>query len=149
MTTSRTSSKKRIMNSKRILAIEIISLGSNNSLAEGPYVDFSDTMYVKGEAIYISCTLYPPIPKTASIYAKGNTSPNSGYIQYRYGTPGKNVEPKSPKKETTPNGKFKLYKSNDSNGINRALRLTNGPYTYSFEKTGLSSHHQTVRNNGK
>lgn len=139
------------MKLKRILSIGIISLGSNSSFAEDPYVDFHDTMCIEGESIYISCTLYSPPKKTktASICAKGNTSPNSGYIQYRYGIPGKTVELKFPEKTATPKGEFKLYESNNPHGINHALRFTKGAYTYSFEKTGLSSYQLVVRKNGK
>lgn len=137
------------MKARKLIVIGAILLSSKNSFAEAPYVDFHDTLCSEGESIYIICTLYSSPIKTASICAKGNTSPNSGYIQYRYGIPGKTAELKFPTKKSTPNGKFTIYESNNPNGINRALRFTIGAYTYSFEKAGLSSYKLVVRENEK
>lgn len=63
------------------------------SWAKDPYVDVNTTMCMEGEDIYISCAFnsgedeYDYTGKVASICAKSNTSPGSGYVQYRYGKP--------------------------------------------------------------
>ncbi|AJW98893.1 hypothetical protein BM43_595 [Burkholderia gladioli] len=56
------------------------------------------TLCSEDEDVYFSCPLENG--KTISVCAKGNTSPNQGYVQYRYGTridafpfPAKSIAP--------------------------------------------------------
>ncbi|NBB65926.1 hypothetical protein GVN18_42445 [Pseudomonas sp. ODNR1LW] len=61
--------------------------------AKDPYVDINATMCEEGETVYISCAFdgdvdqYSYVGPVASVCAKLNTSPNGGYVQYRYGIP--------------------------------------------------------------
>ncbi|MBV2134322.1 hypothetical protein KRX52_16200 [Pseudomonas sp. MAP12] len=128
------------------LLLPTISFGGD------PYIDIHDTMCTEGEAIYISCSFNANEKnkiKVASICAKGNESPDSGYIQYRYGIPGEKLELQFPKSITSPKKIFKIYKSDSIDGITQALRFSKETYIYSFEKRGLSSYRLVVTENGK
>lgn len=72
----------------------------NNFEARTRYLNPQDWMCELDEAIYISCSLDAgqtpnnyggPI---ASVCAKNNTSPDSGYVQYRYGIAGESIYPR-------------------------------------------------------
>lgn len=120
------------------------------SFGGDPYIDIHDTMCTEGEAIYISCSFNTNAEnktKVASICAKDNESPKSGYVQYRYGIPGEKLELQLPKNIITPKKIFKIYKSDSIDGITQALRFSTGNYTYSFEKQGLSNYRLVVRDN--
>lgn len=124
---------------------------SINLSAEDAHIDSSSTMCREGEDIYISCS-FPPTPqgnkKAASICAKDNKTLDSGYIQYRYGTPGERPDLQYPENIKSSNKKFMIYKSENSKGVSQSISFTNGSHTYSFEKHGLSSYHLVVKKNG-
>lgn len=129
-----------------------ILISPTTALAEDPYIDIHDTMCKKGEEIYMSCSFNQNTKnkiKVASICAKNNTSPDSGYIQYRYGTPGEKPELQLPQDLKKPKEIFKIYKSDRLEGVTEALRFSSASYVYSFEKRGLSIYRLVVMNNGK
>lgn len=110
----------------------------------------------EGETIYISCALdagtdqYSYDGPVASICAKGNTSPDRGYVQYRYGTPSygystEKLEMQYPEEKNAPKGIFKIYSSNHSESLGTALRFTSGEYVYSFESLGFAGYRVVVR----
>lgn len=69
--------------------------------AKDPYVDINSTMCAKGENIYISCAFRTCedennyVGAVASVCAKFNMSSDSGYVQYRFGTPSYGLGPAS------------------------------------------------------
>jgi hypothetical protein len=112
--------------------------------AKDPYVDINSTMCEKNEDIYISCAFnsnsdeYSYDGKVASVCARFNTSPESGYVQFRYGKPSygagqPQVEMQYPENKAPPKGMFVIYTSINSETIGSALRFINGEYLYSFE----------------
>ncbi|MCC6075360.1 hypothetical protein ACFPTX_12870 [Pseudomonas sp. GCM10022188] len=122
------------------------------SFSGDPYIDNQETMCTEWEAIYISCSFSTNTEskiKVASICAKDNKTPNSGYVQYRYGIPGKKLELQFPKNIQKPKEIFKIYKSETIDGITQALRFSTGNNIYSFENRGLSSYRLVVRDNEK
>ncbi|WP_223533267.1 MULTISPECIES: hypothetical protein [unclassified Pseudomonas] len=124
--------------------------------AKDPYVDIDTTMCRAGETIYISCALdggpdeHDYDGPVASICAKNNVSPETGYVQYRYGLPidgrqAQKLEMQFPEKKSPPKEKFKIYESNNLESVAVALRFTNGKYTYSFESYGLGGYKVVAR----
>jgi hypothetical protein len=124
--------------------------------ARDPYVDINETMCVEGEEIYISCAFdvrrsrNDYIGKVASICAKGNTSPDAGYVQYRYGKPSygsgqAKVEMQFPEKRVPPKEIFTIYMSVNSETIGSALRFVSGNYHYSFERSSMLGYEVVVR----
>jgi hypothetical protein len=132
---------------KKTLVICLIFLFFVNlkSWAKDRYVDINSTLCEIGEEIYISCAFNPSLDednylgKVASVCAKANTSPSSGYVQYRFGKPSYGVGPASielqyPEKKIPPKGMFKIYTSRNTESSGIALQFTNGMYLYSFER---------------
>lgn len=117
------------------------------------YLNLTDTMCVKGEAVYISCSLDAgPTPNdyngpVASVCAKGNTSPDSGYVQYRYGIPGAKAEFTFPRKKLPPRGRLTIYAP--AHGQSASLRFRDGEKVYAFEDHGLSGYKLIVTDNGQ
>lgn len=147
---------------KKILisCLTMIFLISLKSWAKDPYVDIDTTMCEEGEDIYISCAFntsldqYDYVGKVASICAKSNTSPDSGYVQYRFGKPSygvgpANVEMQYPEQKTPPKGIFTIYNSRSSEISGAALRFTKGKYLYSFESLNSFSYKVVARNQGE
>jgi hypothetical protein len=109
-----------------------------------------------GEDIYISCAFntssdeYDYDGKVASICANSNTSPESGYVQYRYGKPSygiglPKVEMQYPQKKIPPKGMFTIYTSINPETIGSALRFVSGEHTYSFERFSMSGYKVVAR----
>lgn len=124
------------------LLLPIIFFLPRESEARKRYLDLSDTLCEAGETVYISCSL-DVVGSTldyrgpvASVCAKGNTSPDAGYVQYRYGTPGVGVDVAFPDKKVPPRGLVKIYNHNTNLGA--SLRFHDGSHTYSFESAGLA-----------
>lgn len=128
--------------------------------AKDPYVDISSTMCVEGEDVYISCAFNPDmdqydyIGEVASICARSNTSPDNGYVQYRYGIPSyglgpANVEMQFPEQKTPPKGIFAIYSSKNPDSTGTALRFKKGEYLYSFERLNSFSYNVVSRKYGK
>lgn len=127
-----------------------------NAWAKDPYVDISTTMCREGEDIYISCAFnsgsdqYSYGGEVASICAKSNTSPDDGYVQYRYGTPtygkkSETIKMQYPEKKLPPIGIFTIYNSNNPEGVGVALRFKSGAYVYSFENAGVLNYRVVAR----
>lgn len=113
----------------------------NSSEARTRYLNPQDTMCELDETIYISCSLDAgPTPNDysgpiASVCAKDNASPDSGYVQYRYGIPGESIQSLYPKEKAPPQGKLKIYETAD--GVGASLRFRDGDKVYAFEDYGF------------
>jgi hypothetical protein len=117
-------------------------------------------MCEEGEDVYISCAFndgldqYSYVGKVASICAKANTSPGSGYVQYRFGKPSYglgpvNVEMQYPEQKLPPEGIFAIYTSRNPESTGAALRFTKGEYLYSFERLNSFSYKVVARKQGE
>ena len=74
-------------------------------------------------------------PKMISVCASPGFSATTGYVQYRFGTPGK-IELSYPEKLSPPNGHFWLSSTGYSGGAEAHLRFTNHGVTYAvFDRT--------------
>jgi hypothetical protein len=83
----------------------------------------------QGEEQYFSCKLQST-GKIASICAKDNINPDSGYVQYRLGTK-EHVEYKFPGKLEPPRGKISILDvSRLRDGVGSHVKLNSGKYTY-------------------
>jgi hypothetical protein len=153
---------KRGVDLKKILFICLAATAFMHlkSWAKDPYVDVNTTMCMEGEDIYISCAFnssddeYDYTGKVASICAKSNTSPDSGYVQYRYGNPSygagqAKIEMQFPEKKIPPIGIFSIYNSTNPESRGTALRFTTGRYLYSFESLNSFSYKVVARNQGE
>ncbi len=113
------------------------------------YLNPQDTLCDADEAIYISCSLDAGSSPSnydsqiASVCAKGNLSPGTGYVQYRYGNPGAEVEYIYPQEKSPPQRKFKIYPPTKE--LRSALRFKDGQYSYSFEAKGLAGYRLIVK----
>jgi hypothetical protein len=116
-----------MMRKTAIFMVALAALaGHGMAYAQDEPLQDEPTLCNGDEEVYFSCPLENE--KTVSVCAKGNTSPDHGYVQYRYGTksdafafPGKNVAP------------AKVVGITDvSEGSIRGLHLkfVKGPYTY-------------------
>ena len=142
---------------KLLIACLVVACSINlKSWAKDPYVDIKTTMCTEGEDIYISCAFndsldqYSYIGKVASICAKANTSPDSGYVQYRFGTPSYGVgqakiEMQYPEQKIPPKGIFTIYTSRNPESTGAAIRFAKGKYLYSIERLNSFSHKVVVR----
>jgi hypothetical protein len=117
-------------------------------------------MCLEGEDVYISCAFddssdqYSYVGKVASICAMANTSPDEGYVQYRFGTPSygigsANIEMQYPKQKKPPEGIFKIYSSSHPDSLGVALRVAKGEYVYSFESLSSFGYKVVVRKHGQ
>lgn len=79
-----------------------------------------------GEDVYFSCPLANS--KTVSVCAKGNTAPDQGYVQYRYGT--KDNAFAFPNMSTPPVSTVKITDVSEGSIGGLHLKFSNGPYTY-------------------
>ncbi len=113
----------------------------NSCEARTRYLNPQDTLCDADEAIYISCALDAgPTPNDysgpiASVCAKDNASPDSGYVQYRYGIPGESIQSIYPQEKSPPRGKLKIYETAD--GVGASLRFRDGDKVYAFEDYGF------------
>lgn len=135
-----------------------ISIGLS-AWAKDPYVDINTTMCNEGEIIYISCALdgdadqHNYVGPVASVCAQKNTSPNHGYVQYRYGIPTYDpskgrLDMQYPEQKKIPNDLFKIYRSTNPETFGTALRFASGEYLYSFESFDFSGYRVVVRKQG-
>lgn len=124
------------------------------------YVDVNSTLCEKGEDIYISCAFNSSLDqdnylgKVASICAKANTSPDSGYVQYRFGKPSYSIGParielQYPEQKIPPKGIFTIYNSSNSESNGVALRFARGKYLYSFESINPLSYKVVASKNNE
>lgn len=123
------------------------------SEAKTRYLDFQATMCEVDEAVYISCSLDAELTPNdysgavASVCAKGNTSPDTGYVQFRYGLPGEPADFTYPLEKSPPRGRIKIYKTPD--GRRSSLRFKNGEDVYAFEDYGLRGYRLIVTGGGR
>jgi hypothetical protein len=101
------------------------------------------TLCNDGEEVYFSCPLENR--KTVSVCAKGNTDPDRGYVQYRYGTkdnafvfPRMNVPPAST-----------VTITDVSEGSIRGLHLKFSKGSYTYVVSSVSPGEVYVSKNGK
>lgn len=87
------------------------------------------------EDIYFSCPLTGG--KTVSVCAKGNNKPTAGYVQYRYGFPGK-IEMLYPQKSVSPKGKFFVVDASEGSVNLNNIKFKKGPYTYLVNQAFVS-----------
>lgn len=109
-----------------LLAIVIINYAAS---AEAAHYLGATSLCHAGEIQYFSCELHDS-RKIASVCASNNTSPDRGYVQYRFGTQSK-IEYKFPSTLTPPRGKISIVDvSRLPDGLGSHLKFTNGSYTY-------------------
>ncbi|MBX8488623.1 hypothetical protein K5D34_12250 [Pseudomonas cichorii] len=94
------------------------------------------TFCKEDEDIYFSCSLSGG--KIVSVCASGNTDPSTGYIQYRYGTPG-NIEMTYPEKAIPPMGHLFLVNASEGSVNKDIIKFKNGSYTYIIAQSTVSS----------
>ena len=87
------------------------------------------------EDIYFSCPLTGG--KTVSVCAQGNDKPTAGYVQYRYGVPGK-IEMLYPQKSVPPKGKFFVVDASEGSVNLNNIKFKKGPYTYLVNQAFVS-----------
>jgi hypothetical protein len=87
------------------------------------------------EDIYFSCPLSGG--KTVSVCAQGNNKPTAGYVQYRYGVPGK-IEMLYPQKNVPPKGKFFVVDASEGSVNLNNIKFKKGPYTYLVNQAFVS-----------
>jgi hypothetical protein len=143
-----------------IVCLAIGSFVNPKSWAKDRYVDKNSTLCEKGEDVYISCAFNSSLDqdnylgKVASICAKNNTSPDSGYVQYRFGKPSYGVGParielQYPEQKIPPKGIFTIYNSSNSESTGVALRFARGEYLYSFESLNSFGYNVVARKQDK
>lgn len=95
------------------------------------------------EEVYFSC---PIGKKIASVCASGNITPDSGYVQYRFGQPDK-IELEYPSKPYPPRDHFSISDIHAGNLNVVHLKFKSGPYDYVvFQGTNNGVY---VKKNGK
>lgn len=99
------------------------------------WADTNETLCVAGEDIYFSCPLNGG--KIVSICASGNNSPDSGYVQYRYGT-GKKIEIIYPGLKESPRNKLFYVDATEGNAGNEILKFDIGSYRYFIRQAYFS-----------
>jgi hypothetical protein len=93
-----------------------------------------ETMCYAHEEIYFSC---PVDKKTISICASGNISPKNGYVQYRFGRPGK-PELEYPAESNPPMNKFSISDFHGGNVNSVHLKFKSGKYIYVVYQSATS-----------
>ncbi|MFM0168380.1 hypothetical protein PQR33_03415 [Paraburkholderia sediminicola] len=88
-----------------------------------------ESLCVGAEDVYFTCEL-EGVRKTVSICAARNTSPDNGYVQYRYGTKSK-IDFKYPLARLPPRGRISLVDvSRLAEGMGTHLKFKNDDYEY-------------------
>jgi hypothetical protein len=101
------------------------------------------TMCDPSEQIYFSC---PVGEKIISVCAAGNYSPETGYVKYRFGYPGKS-EFEYPKNSAPPSDKFLISDSFGGNVSTVILKFRSEKFTYVVFQSAVSGVY--VRKDGK
>ncbi|GAB7525882.1 hypothetical protein PBS_48720 [Paraburkholderia sp. 2C] len=116
-------------NNSKNLALLAITIACNAAPAEAADYLAPASLCQRGEKQYFSCELQGS-RKIASICAANNTSPDHGYVQYRFGTQRK-IEYTFPRALTPPRGNISIVDvSRLPDGLGSHLKFSNGPYTY-------------------
>nr|WP_298117318.1 hypothetical protein [uncultured Pseudomonas sp.] len=93
------------------------------------------TLCTSNEDIYFSCPFKNG--KIISVCASGNTSPNTGYVQYRYGKPDK-LELIHPKKKIPPENIIYYVDATEGSAIRDILKFKIGEFTYIIHQSFFS-----------
>jgi hypothetical protein len=106
-----------------------------------------ETMCYSHEEIYFSC---PVGGKIISVCASGNISPKNGYVQYRFGRPGK-PELEFPADSNPPGHRFSISDFYGGNINSVHLKFRSGGYDYVVYQSATSGVYitkngRTVRN---
>lgn len=142
---------------KRSIAMYALLL-PGTVFAGDPILHMSTTMCQAGEDVYISCSFdnnsepdkyFGP---AASICAKNNTSPDHGYVQYRYGTPPDsgqhNISLEFPRHKVPPKNMFRIYTPDTTpkpGSFMTVLQFNIGGYEYAFENHVPDGYWVTVK----
>lgn len=117
-------------------------------IVSSPLVHAEDSLCESGEEVLFSCLTSK---RMASICASSNLSKSSGYIKYRYGSPGR-VEFEFPKGSEHPSQVFKFESIYFAHGVVAVLDFTNGAYAYTVAHESDRAHDEraiVVARNGK
>lgn len=102
-----------------------------NDMASAATADYLDAVSLcrHGEVEYFGCRLQDS-KKIASICAFDNSSPDHGYVQYRFGTQSY-IEYKYPGEFVSPRGRISIVDvSRLPEGLGSHIKFTNGSYAY-------------------
>lgn len=111
--------------------------------AQAPSSEDEQTLCSEDEEMYFSCPLQNG--KTVSVCAKNNTSPDHGYVQYRYGSKGDVFA--FPDENTPPTKAVGI--ANVSEGSIRGLHLKFFKPPYTYVVSSVSPGELYVSKNGK
>jgi hypothetical protein len=101
------------------------------------------TMCYAHEEIYFSC---PIGRRIVSVCASGNISPKNGYVQYRFGRPGKS-EFEFPTEPYSPLNRFSISEFSGGSVNSTHLKFKSGKYTYVIYQSATNGVY--VRKNGR
>jgi len=130
-----------------LAVISIITIYPRFSGAHGSDHAIEATMCYPHEEIYFSC---PVGNEIVSVCASGNISPKNGYVQYRFGHPGK-PELEFPAESYPPMNKFSISDFHGGNISSIHLKFKVEKYTYVVYQSSTSGVYvirngRTVRN---
>ncbi len=109
---------------RALVVVLILSFFTSSAIAgeEGEI-----TLCESQEDVYFSCPVTGG--KIVSVCALKNHDPNSGYVQYRYGVPGK-LELVYPKSKLPPAGRFYVVNASEGSANLNTIKFYSGRYTY-------------------
>jgi hypothetical protein len=101
----------------------------NWSRADSIYLQRTTSLCTSDEDVYFSCEI-EDTNEPVSIFAAGSTSPNDGYVQYRYGTNAK-IDFQYPAARVPSGNHFSIVDvSRSAAGTGTHLKFKNGDYQY-------------------
>jgi hypothetical protein len=115
----------------------------SNVYADSEKFPPEETLCYPHEEIYFSC---PIGRKIASVCASGNISPENGYVQYRFGRPGK-PELEFPAEPEPPRDRFSISDFSGGSVNSTHLKFNSGGYVYVVYQSATSGVY--VKKNGK
>lgn len=114
----------------------VVNCASDTSPQKRAMPDLQDGALCSAEeGIYFSCPLTGG--KTVSVCAQGNNKPAAGYVQYRYGVPGK-IEMVYPQNNVPPKNKFFVVNASEGSVNLNIIKFKKGPYTYLVNQAFVS-----------
>lgn len=111
--------------------------------AEDKHFSSEEVMCYPHEEIYFSC---PIGDKVMSVCASGNISPQNGYVQYRFGRPGK-PELEYPEQSEPPTDRFLITDFAGGSINSTHLKFKTAGYVYVIYQSATNGVY--VKNNGK
>jgi hypothetical protein len=130
----------KIENAKILIASIIFC---NNAYADNAKPLPEETMCYPHEEIYFSCPIGRNI---VSVCASGNISPKNGYVQYRFGHPGK-PDLQFPKGPYPPENRFSISDFSGGSVNSTHLKFKVGGYLYVVYQSATNGVY--VKKNGK